>query len=382
MAASMLQKFQGTLVGAIVGDCIGSVFEGLSWASVVGTEKVVKLVEKIEDDHKNSEEGTAKKQKKDFYEFTDDSAMARSVAKSLIQNNGLDVKDMAKRFTREYLRESDRGYGGSVTTVFHALADSNYEDVFQPAKDQFEGQGSYGNGGSMRICPAGLFAEKKNLDFNQLRDLTEKITLLTHSHVQAIHGAILQSYAVQLALRTTTLDIDSFLQELISKMQVLEQEALQEKQKRKAEMAEKEEQVEAAEKSESKSEEEEKEPDYPYCAKLAKIRDFVRREELPDPNEIRDELGVYIAALDSVPAAIYCFLRASKPIEELKDRNAFERTIMYAISLGGDTDTVATMAGSIAGAHYGLDLIPSSWQLCCEGRLDAMKDAEQLFNLT
>lgn len=59
--------------------------------------------------------------------------------------------------------------------------------------------------------------------------MTEKITLLTHSHAQAIHGAVLQSYAVKLALRTTELDPDVFLQELISKMQILEQEALQEK---------------------------------------------------------------------------------------------------------------------------------------------------------
>lgn len=28
--------------------------------------------------------------------------------------------------------------------------------------------------------------------------------------------------------------------------------------------------------------------------------------------------GVYIAALDAVPAAIYCFLRAAKPIEGLE----------------------------------------------------------------
>ena len=31
------------------------------------------------------------------YEFTDDTAMARSVAKSLIQHNKLNVSDMAKR---------------------------------------------------------------------------------------------------------------------------------------------------------------------------------------------------------------------------------------------------------------------------------------------
>lgn len=51
MAASVLNKllkFQGCLVGGIVGDCIGAEFEGLSWSYVVGTEKVLNLVHKIE----------------------------------------------------------------------------------------------------------------------------------------------------------------------------------------------------------------------------------------------------------------------------------------------------------------------------------------------
>ncbi|XP_060582304.1 ADP-ribosylhydrolase ARH3-like [Ruditapes philippinarum] len=310
--------------------------------------------------------------------------MARNVAKSLIQNNGLDTKDMARRFTQEYFKESSRGYGGSVATVFQTLKDSNYEDEFKPARDQFEGEGSYGNGGAMRICPAGLFAEKKNYDFSQLQDLSGRITRITHSHAQAIQGAILQSYAVQLALRMKALDVDSFLQELTSKMQILEQEELEKKrQKMEDEKDSESKKMETgdSEREQTEDKEEEKE-DFPYTAKLAKIRDFVKREKIPDPNEIREELGVFISALESVPAAIYCFLRASQHVDELKGRNEFERTIIYAISLGGDTDTVATMAGSIAGAYYGLDSIPSSWQLCCEGRLDAQKDAELLYNLT
>ena len=54
---------------------------------------------------------------------------------------------------------------------------------------------------------------------------------------------------------------------------------------------------------------------------------------------------------------------------------------MYAISLGGDSDTVATMAGAIAGACYGLESIPKSWQKCCEGVEDAKKFAERLYAL-
>lgn len=44
----------------------------------------------------------------------------------------------------------------------------------------------------------------------------------------------------------------------------------------------------------------------------------------------------------SVPQAIYCFLIS----------NSFEDAIKTAISIGGDTDTIACMAGAIAEAYY------------------------------
>jgi len=61
--------------------------------------------------------------------------------------------------------------------------------------------------------------------------------------------------------------------------------------------------------------------------------------------------------------------------------NAFERTIVYAISLGGDTDTIATMAGAIAGAYHGIDLIPPKWSSACEGLQDALNMANSLHKI-
>ena len=63
----------------------------------------------------------------------------------------------------------------------------------------------------------------------------------------------------------------------------------------------------------------------------------------------------------------------------IQTESEFERTIIYAISLGGDTDTIATMAGAIAGAFYGIEAIPESWQNVCEGREDALKNADELY---
>lgn len=47
--------------------------------------------------------------------------------------------------------------------------------------------------------------------------------------------------------------------------------------------------------------------------------------------------------------------------------NPFRRTIQYAVSLGGDTDTIASMAGAIAGAYYGIDVIHKNLQQLAEG---------------
>ena len=62
------------------------------------------------------------------------------------------------RFTDEYHKEPDRGYGFNVVTVFEGLRNPKLKDVYEPARVQFEGSGSYGNGGAMRIAPASLFA--------------------------------------------------------------------------------------------------------------------------------------------------------------------------------------------------------------------------------
>ena len=79
-------------------------------------------------------------------------------------------------------------------------------------------------------------------------------------------------------------------------------------------------------------------------------------------------LGNGIAAFESVPTAIYSFLRCPK---------SFPEVVSYAISLGGDTDTIASMAGAISGAYLGLGAIPSVWRERLEdvAQLEALADS-------
>jgi len=61
--------------------------------------------------------------------------------------------------------------------------------------------------------------------------------------------------------------------------------------------------------------------------------------------------------------------------------NEFQRTVIYAVSLGGDTDTIASMAGAIAGAWHGIDCIPAEWRDACEETHTAKELADELYKI-
>lgn len=60
------------------------------------------------------------------------------------------------------------------------------------------------------------------------------------------------------------------------------------------------------------------------------------------------------------------------------DITPFDRIVLYAISLGGDTDTIASMACAIGGAYYGDLAIGSKWFLPCEGYKTAVEIADKI----
>lgn len=82
-------------------------------------------------------------------------------------------------------------------------------------------------------------------------------------------------------------------------------------------------------------------------------------------------LGCDVSAQQAVPTALYCFLRNLN--------QGFRKTLYYAISVGGDTDTIASMCCSLAGGYYGFNNIPQEWMDCCEGVNEMKNYAEQLY---
>jgi len=57
----------------------------------------------------------------------------------------------------------------------------------------------------------------------------------------------------------------------------------------------------------------------------------------------------------------------------VRNSNSFEETVTRAINLGGDADTVACVAGAIAGAIYGIQAIPSRWTTYLRGSVTTPK---------
>ncbi|MEY4174934.1 MAG: hypothetical protein RI900_2099, partial [Actinomycetota bacterium] len=54
----------------------------------------------------------------------------------------------------------------------------------------------------------------------------------------------------------------------------------------------------------------------------------------------------------------------------LRHHHTFHDVVTAAIDLGGDTDTVACVAGALAGARHGMQAIPSRWTTYVHGRVD------------
>ena len=89
-----------------------------------------------------------------------------------------------------------------------------------------------------------------------------------------------------------------------------------------------------------------------YYAKKKKDKRFIKREIEEkcgyDLNfnleELQDTYRFTSRAKDSVPQAIFCFLESED----------FEDAIRKAISIGGDSDTIAAITGSIAENYYGI----------------------------
>jgi poly(ADP-ribose) glycohydrolase ARH3 len=257
--------------------------------------------------------------------YTDDTHMTIGIAESLIESKGFDGEHMAQTFIRNYEDEPWRGYGPGPPIIFQMIKSG---EAWYSAASGLYGGGSFGNGSAMRVAPVGLLYSRNP---EKLREIAYQSSSITHSHELGREGAALQACAVALALSMPS-DEEIDREVFLSRLQDFIQDRL-------------------------------------YKEKVAQIRELLGEQ---DKVNVVAVLGNGIEAPRSVPTAIYCFLRQPQ---------SYKDTVIYAISLGGDTDTIAAMAGAISGAYLGVEAIPSEWRAKLENREYIEALAEKLLHI-
>lgn len=225
------------MIGAIVGDVIGSYYEA------VPTKQYD--FELLQEDSR----------------FTDDTVLSVAVADWIL--SGQELVDL---FHQYFARYPQAGYGMSFT--------------FWAAGQKREPYGSWGNGSAMRVSPIGWAFDS----LEDVLDYAKKSAEVTHDHPEGIRGAQAVAAAVWLARKGNG---KSQIKQCI-----------------------------------------EEDMGYDCSRKL---------------DDIRQSYAFDVSCAGSVPESIIAFLESQ----------SYEDAIRNAISLGGDSDTLACMAGAIAEAYYG-----------------------------
>lgn len=258
--------------------------------------------------------------------YTDDGHMTLGVASSLVESRGFDGARMAKTLLRRYHDEPWRGYGNGPPEVFDLLEKGVPWD--EAGSRIFDGKGSYGNGAAMRIAPVALLA---CYDLDRVEQIARLSALITHAHPWAREAAVMQACGIASLLHSDP-------------GQPLQVGALAETIRQ-------------------------------HLATSMLRRAFVRAMAMPVEaswGQVTSGLGNGVQAFRSVPTAFYSFIRTSE---------SFPEVIYYAIGLGGDTDTIASMAGALSGAFLGERAIPEPWRSEVEDAREAVRLADELWEV-
>ncbi|WP_371481666.1 ADP-ribosylglycohydrolase family protein [Kitasatospora sp. NBC_00315] len=237
--------------------------------------------------------------------WTDDTEMACSVHAGYAERGAVDIFDLTRSFALRH--DFDRGYGPAANRLLRLVREGG--DAGRLAAELFDGQGSYGNGAAMRVAPLGAaFAADPAAAVRPAADTA----VITHTHPQAVDGAIAVAVAAAHAARART------------------------------------------------------EPTTP-AAFLTAVRALTPRGAVhdglgeaiallgeSDPRAAARVLGngSRVSAADTVPYALWCAAR------RLDD---YPGAVWDAVTAGGDVDTTAAITGGVVAAHTGTAGIPADW---------------------
>ncbi len=238
--------------------------------------------------------------------FSDDTSMELALIDSYVKKGKFDYDDIMTNFYH-WLHDAkftatDEVFDAGGTCI---QAINNYAKGFKPLECGLKGEESNGNGSLMRILPVALYSYYKKLNDEEIIALTNDISSLTHAHEISRLGCYIYVRYIM------------FLLEGLSKLEAYD---------RIQELKYKEYSKESLEK---------------YSRIL---KDNIKKVSLNDISS-----SGYV--VNTFEASLWC----------LMVHDNFEDTILEAINLGNDTDTVAAITGSMVRIIYGIDSIPKEW---------------------
>mgnify|MGYP005630127449 CR=1 FL=1 len=231
--------------------------------------------------------------------YSDDTEMTVLLMESMLECNGFNEDCFADKLRHEAsIHDFRRGYGYTMSIVVSMLRKGI--DWKKASKQIFNGQGSYGNGAAIRVAPIAIVAK----DVSEVIEFARRQATITHSHPLGVEGAILIALAQYLVLREKV-EPETIVDRLLEVHKWSDE----------------------------------------YKRRLKLVPELIDK----DPYKVAYTLGNDAAAHRSTVTAVYIYVKA---------RGDLEKTITYAISIGGDTDSIASMATSLTGAYIGYKNIP------------------------
>jgi len=88
-----------------------------------------------------------------------------------------------------------------------------------------------------------------------------------------------------------------------------------------------------------------------FYADEPEIKNYSRLFQKNFKNLPEDEIKSSGYVVDTLEAALWCLLNT----------DSYKNLVLKAVNLGGDTDTIAAVAGGLAGIFYGVENIPQEW---------------------
>jgi poly(ADP-ribose) glycohydrolase ARH3 len=230
--------------------------------------------------------------------------MSLALATSLVECGRVDAEKVSTKYAEFY--EPWRGYGGAAHRVLRILA--NGGDYRGTGRLEFP-EGSFGNGGAMRIAPVGLAYRHAPDEF--LLEAVEDALLCTHVHPEAIDGALVQAKAIALAATT---EPESFNPaNLIDALRATCRTEV-------------------------------------MTTKLKILADGLAHND--KDVYVIGRVGNGIRASQAVAAALWALVRYWRTPEDC---------VIRAVGFGGDTDTIGAMSGALVGALHGASWVPPRW---------------------